>query len=73
MSETWTTSEVAKVLGVKPDTVCQWVHRGKIRPVAAGVKPLRFHLDEIRKVFRPVTLSPAEHAEVSALWDALAS
>jgi len=44
--------ELAAVIGVTPDTVLDWIHRGILKPLRFSKRTLRFDLDEVLQSLR---------------------
>ena len=69
---TVTTEEAARIAGVTPVTIRQWVRRGKLEPIKRKTKPLRFNPDDVARAQyegRPKTWRQ-RHAETVARWNA---
>ncbi len=69
---TVTTEEAAELAGVDPATIRKWVSRGDLEPVRRGVKPLRFHYEDVARVQRSKRPRAwvARHAEAARRWAA---
>lgn len=69
---TVTTEEAAELAGVDPATIRKWVSRGDLEPVRRGVKPLRFHYEDVARVQRSKRPRSwvRRHAEAARRWAA---
>lgn len=71
---TLTTTDAARIVGVTPMTVRQWVARGHLEPVRHGVKPLLFREDDVVQCHaaRRPGRERAVLAEMTRRWESTA-
>jgi excisionase family DNA binding protein len=62
-TDTLTTAEVAAYLRVKPKTIRQWAHDGKLPAIRIGRKTLRFHLPDVLAALRAPNAKGGGHDE----------
>lgn len=65
MTDTWTTPEVAALLGISSAGVRQLVHRGRLHPVRGGGRPLRFRWLDVERL-RVSRTSAVERSRLDA-------
>lgn len=67
-----TTAEVAPILGIGEPAVRKLVERGKLRPIRAGARPLRFTEEAVATLLRSRWWKQQREADRSQLDDAWA-
>jgi hypothetical protein len=62
-----TSAEAAEVLGIGTSGLRDLVHRGRLKPITRGARPLTFHAVDVYDL-QVARRSPAERAWHDALW-----
>ena len=65
-----TTDQAARLVGVTPATIRQWVTRGWLDPLRRGARPLRFHTTDVRAAADRGQRT-AHHDRLDTLWSAV--